>query len=105
MASPPSPSTARTGSTPGRSALESAYFERCDQCGDDPEVRVIVLTGAGRGFCAGADMDMLQGLGSGETERCGHRSHASSPWHTTTIPKPVIAAINGAVPASASCRR
>ena len=26
-------------------------------------MKVIVVTGAGRGFCAGADMDMLQGIG------------------------------------------
>jgi enoyl-CoA hydratase/carnithine racemase len=34
--------------------------------GDDAQVCVIVLTGAGRGFCAGADMSALQGIQSGE---------------------------------------
>src|SRR5215470_3933480 len=32
----------------------------------DPAVRVIVVTGAGKGYCAGADMDMLQGLQRGQ---------------------------------------
>ena len=33
---------------------------------EDNKVNVIVLTGAGRGFSAGADMNLLQGLGAGQ---------------------------------------
>jgi len=75
-----------------------AYFGHLDALAVDPTCRVIVVTGAGKGFCAGADMDMLQGIG---TDRSGASVDAAATrdypqYHTTTIPKPVIAAINGA---------
>ncbi len=75
--------------------LAGRYFELLDQCAADSDVKVIVVTGAGRGFCAGADMDTLQGIGNtsggAESAAGGRAQH-----FTTSIPKPVIAAVNGA---------
>jgi len=75
--------------------LGTQYFDALDRAADDPGVRAIVVTGAGRGFCAGADMDSLQGISSGDN---GARAEPEQRLHThaTTIPKPVIGAINGA---------
>jgi enoyl-CoA hydratase/carnithine racemase len=78
-----------------------------EQAGSDDSVRVIVLTGAGRGFCAGADMDVLAGIQGGSagtaadvalppspaTERAEFRGRYA---YFPTIPKPIIGALNGA---------
>ena len=59
--------------------LAARYFELLDQAAADPEVKVIVVTGAGRGFCAGADMDTLQGIGTtAGIRRCRERRRRSS---------------------------
>jgi enoyl-CoA hydratase/carnithine racemase len=59
-------------------------------------VRAIVVTGAGRGFCAGADMDDLQGIGEGNGARAEAAAAERRPQRLPlTIPKPIIAAING----------
>jgi enoyl-CoA hydratase/carnithine racemase len=80
--------------TPEMGAL---YFDFLDQCAADPAVRAIVVTGAGRGFCSGADMNNLANLGSASGSNGAQAAAAGPPqYHTTMIPKPVIAAINGA---------
>ena len=86
--------------------MERRYFGLLDRAAADPDVRAIVVTGAGRGFCAGADMDMLQGIGADETGDRAARTAAPArqQWHTTTIPKPVIAAINGACAGIGLCQ-
>ena len=80
-----------------------------DEAARDETVRVIVLTGAGRGFCAGADMQMLSGIVDAgtaarveETPRPGPegdavRSDFRGPYaYFPMVPKPIIAALNGA---------
>jgi len=77
--------------------LGSAYFDLLEECAADPEVRAIVVTGAGRGFCAGADMQDLQALGSGDIDGAERRADERPQTFPTTIPKPIVAAVNGPV--------
>jgi enoyl-CoA hydratase/carnithine racemase len=76
-------------------ALEKRYYALLDEAEADPEVRAVVVTGAGRGFCAGADMDDLQGLvESGDFSAMVRRD---PPRHRPLLfCKPLVAAINGA---------
>lgn len=75
--------------------LEQRYFALLDSAEADPEVRAIVLTGAGRGFCAGADMQDLQQLGNPDDAQLPERKRPRT--FPLSVRKPLIAAINGAV--------
>ena len=95
--------------------MESEVRSHMENAEQDDEVRVIVLTGAGRGFCAGADMSLLsavaeRGLDTRDLDervreqalRDGAREGAAQDFqkkysYFPAIGKPVIAAINGPV--------
>jgi enoyl-CoA hydratase/carnithine racemase len=97
--------------------MESEVRSHMENAEQDNEVRVIVLTGAGRGFCAGADMSLLSGAaergmveqssddrGHEQVLRDGASRREGAPpdfqkkySYFPAIGKPVIAAINGPV--------
>lgn len=71
--------------------MERAYFATLDALERDTGTRAIVVTGAGRGFCAGLDMDDLAGAAQGTPAR----DNAQTMLHALSIGKPMICAING----------
>lgn len=76
--------------------MEREYFDLLEECGRSRDVRAVVVTGAGRGFCAGADMQDLEQLGENGDAALAHAEDRRPQTFPHTIEKPIIAAINGA---------
>ena len=75
------------------SAVSTAVGDALQEAHDDPEIRAVVITGAGESFCAGADLKAIS-----RRENLFHPDH--SEWGFAGyvhhyIDKPTIAAVNG----------
>jgi 2-(1,2-epoxy-1,2-dihydrophenyl)acetyl-CoA isomerase len=72
---------------------------------DDSDCRVVIITGAGRAFCAGGDVEYMSGLQkNGDVEAFRKLLNAGRDvvMQIAEMPKPVIASVNG-VAAGAGC--
>jgi len=68
----------------------------CAEASTDPRVKVVVITGTGRGFCTGADVnDHIPTLANEPDATAMQRPLGSLVVPVWGIPKPVIAAVNG----------
>lgn len=80
-------------------AMFAALVDAIDELGDRADLRVVVLSGEGRAFCAGLDMASM--AGGGTALDLGERSHGETnlfqqvAWGWRTLPVPVIAAVQG----------
>ncbi|MET7330111.1 enoyl-CoA hydratase-related protein [Nonomuraea sp. NPDC005650] len=74
-------------------AMGRRYFDLLAEAEKDPEVRAVVVTGAGKGFCSGADFEALTAIQNGTYDQEPDPRPNTFP---TTVAKPVIAAVNGA---------
>ncbi|MEV6430398.1 crotonase/enoyl-CoA hydratase family protein [Nocardia sp. NPDC051463] len=74
-------------------ALSVAVGAALEELAADPQLRVGIITGAGRAFCAGADLtELARGNGIGDPE---HPEYGFAGLVQHFIDKPLIAAVNG----------
>jgi enoyl-CoA hydratase/carnithine racemase len=80
-------------------SLRSDLYHAVLRASDDPDVRVMIITGAGRGFCSGGDVKAMRAIDEGGAD-AGLLGKIAPERDKVVLamrdsPKPIIAAVNG----------
>lgn len=76
-------------------ALAAALLAALSSAVENPEVRVILLSGAGKGFCAGQDLAEVRDMQAGDLERIIAESYNPLVRTIWNCPKPVVCLVHG----------
>ena len=76
-------------------AMHAELLPALDAAAADEAVRAVVITGAGRGFCAGQDLNDPPMVGGADVGAVIERFYRPLAMRVRTMPVPVIAAVNG----------
>jgi len=76
-------------------ALRAEIVRTFTRLAADPTVGAVILTGAGRAFCAGLDLKELSGESGGAEETAGQVTGGDVVAAVSGCPQPVIGAVNG----------
>ena len=76
-------------------AMMDEYFDALDHADRDDAVKVIVLSGEGKGLSAGADLKYLAGFGTDEMARFLEKFYIEQVERVRGLSKPIIAAVHG----------
>jgi 2-(1,2-epoxy-1,2-dihydrophenyl)acetyl-CoA isomerase len=76
-------------------AMHAELLPALNAAAEDATVRALVITGAGRGFCAGQDLGDPAMAGGGDVGDVIERYYRPLALRLRTMPVPVIAAVNG----------
>jgi 2-(1,2-epoxy-1,2-dihydrophenyl)acetyl-CoA isomerase len=80
--------------------MRQAYLDALQRCADEADIRAVVLTGTGKGFCTGADLSGSRAVTGAAAPHPGGTRNAMAPSQRVIrtlwdLEKPTIAAVNG----------
>ncbi|MEM7747907.1 MAG: enoyl-CoA hydratase/isomerase family protein, partial [Pseudomonadota bacterium] len=71
------------------------YFDALERADTDPDIRVIVLSGAGKGLSAGVDIRMMETFNSSDMKQFLSLFYVEMVKRVRALSKPIIAAVHG----------